>query len=268
MLNASKVVESDDPAPYLAAGSIQPEQLILDETKMMSFSKDELVHYELRRHDIVVVEGGAGYGRSHLLKDDLPGWGFQNHVARLRSRGAVAPGFLLYCLRACLASGYIEANNRTATLPSLSRDVLRSIPVPLPPPQEQCAIADYLDRETARIDTLIEEQQRLIEMLHLRRRAVVDASLSQGLDAEVELSETGSQWLPKLPTGWKAVRAKRVLSFGPANGVSPTAGDTDDLKSLSLGAIRDGRVRMGPDVTKFVDGSGITSREAFRLPSW
>lgn len=137
--------------------------------------------------------------------------------------------------------------------------------LPLPPIEEQRAIADYLDRETARIDTLIEEQQRLIEMLHLRRRAVVDAALSRGLGSETRYSETGSPWLPELPDGWKAVRAKRVLSFGPANGVSPAAGDTDDLKSLSLGAIRDGRVTMRPEVTKFVDGSSLDDTESLRL---
>ena len=172
MLNANKDSGNGKPAPYLSAGSIQPEMLVLDETKTMSFSEDELVQYDLRRHDIVVVEGGAGYGRSHLLKDDLPGWGFQNHVARLRARGAVAPAFLLYCLKACLASGYVEANNRTATLPSLSRDVLRSVPVPVPPLREQQSISAYLDRETGRIDILIEEQQRLIEILRERRDSI------------------------------------------------------------------------------------------------
>ena len=50
------------------------------------------------------------------------------------------------------------------------------MPIPVPPLEEQRAIADYLDRETARIDTLIEEQQRLIEMLRERRWAVVDAT--------------------------------------------------------------------------------------------
>ena len=46
------------------------------------------------------------------------------------------------------------------------------LPIPVPPLEEQRAIADYLDRETARIDTLIEEQQRLIEMLRERRSAL------------------------------------------------------------------------------------------------
>ncbi|MGV7472233.1 restriction endonuclease subunit S [Mycobacterium kansasii] len=179
MLNSSKKAEGEIQAPYLAAGSIQPEHIVLDETKTMPFTEVELSQYDLRKRDLVVVEGGAGYGRSHLLANDLPGWGFQNHVARLRERGTVDAGFLLYCLKACLRSGYIEANNRTSTLPSLSRDVLRSLPIPVPPPADQRAIADYLDRETARIDTLIEEQQRLIEMLRERRAAVLETCVAQ-----------------------------------------------------------------------------------------
>jgi type I restriction enzyme S subunit len=55
---------------------------------------------------------------------------------------------------------------------------MRTITIPVPPLEEQRAIAGYLDRETARIDTLIEEQQRLIEMLRERRWAVVERGVA------------------------------------------------------------------------------------------
>ncbi len=205
MLNAGKDKGDGDPAPYLAAGSIQPNHLILDPEKTMSFTKDELAQYDLSAGDIVVVEGGAGYGRSHLLRESLPGWGFQNHVARVRAGQKVHPGYVTYGLKACLASGYIEANNRTATLPSLSRDVLRSIRIPLPPLDEQCAIAGYLDRETARIDTLIEEQQRLIEMLRGRRKAVIEQSVFSGLEG-APMTGNAEPWLPQTPCHWRVVQ--------------------------------------------------------------
>jgi type I restriction enzyme S subunit len=223
MLNASKESGQDRQAPYLAAGSIQPEHLILDETKTMSFSEEELGQYELRKNDIVVVEGGAGYGRSHLLRDGLSGWGFQNHVARLRSRGAVFPGFLLYCLKACLASGYIEANNRTATLPSLSRDVLRALPVPLPPAGEQRAIADYLDHETAKIDELIAEQRRLIEMLAERRRAVLDEVTSEAVGDWIKLKYLFT------PSSESNFPDEEVLSVYRDYGVIPKASRDDNF---------------------------------------
>lgn len=203
MLNANKDTGAGHQAPYLAAGSIQPDALALDDSKTMPFTDDELNQYDLRRHDIVVVEGGAGYGRSHLLKDGLPGWGFQNHVARLRSRGGADPRFVVYCLKACLASGYVEANNRTATLPSLSRDVLRSLPVPLPPPDEQGDIAAHLDRETARIDELITEQERLVDLLQERREAVVDSVVTSGLNAAADTRDSGCDWIGAIPGHWR-----------------------------------------------------------------
>ncbi|MEZ5254608.1 MAG: restriction endonuclease subunit S [Microthrixaceae bacterium] len=62
-------------------------------------------------------------------------------------------------------------------VPSMTQNDLSSHPIPLPPLDEQRAIADYLDRETAQIDTLIAEQQRLIELLHERRQSAVDSAL-------------------------------------------------------------------------------------------
>lgn len=180
MINARNEVNGGVSAPYLAAGSIQPDHLMLDDTKRLDFSMTELRKYALKRNDIVVVEGGAGYGRSHLLKQDLVGWGFQNHVARVRQRsGAVLPGFLIYVLKACLASGYIEANNRTATLPSLSREVLGAIIAPMPSPDEQRAIADYLDQEAAQIDALVAKQEEFIGLLQERRRAAIEHVFSK-----------------------------------------------------------------------------------------
>ncbi len=121
----------------------------------------------------------------------------------------------------------------------------------------------YLDRETARIDTLIQEQRRLIEMLRERRTAVIDHALSHGLDAK--LGHTGDPWLPVLLIGWKAVPTKRLLSFGPSNGVSPEAGAVGDLRTLSLGSVRDGRVSMGVDVTKLVDRAAVPRLDDYRL---
>jgi hypothetical protein len=211
MINAGKETGDGTNAPYLAAGSIQPEHLILDDSKQMPFTASELRAYALKRNDIVVVEGGAGYGRSHLLKRDLEGWGFQNHVARVRPRtGRVAPGFLLYCLKACLASGYIEANNRTATLPSLSREVLGAIKVPAPQLDEQRAIADFLDHETAQIDMLVAKQEEFIELLRERRAGIIAGAVA-GLRSGDDLEPDDVSWIGACPPGW--IRG-RVKHFG------------------------------------------------------
>lgn len=98
-------------------------------------------------------------------------------------------------------------------------DVAR-LPVLLPSPVEQSAIADYLDRETARIDTLIEEQQRLIELLRERRESIVDAALSRyGFQAPTTLDGTGRYGLPE---DWRVVLLGRVLRKLTNGFVGPT----------------------------------------------
>lgn len=184
MLNSGKLAHSEPvKAPYLTAGSIQPNTLVLDVSKVMNFTESELDRYSLRCGDVVVVEGGAGYGRSYYLANGLNGWGFQNHVARVRPATSRARGrFVDYCLKACLASGYIEANNRTATLPSLSREVLGSIRIPRPPVDIQESIADELDDQTSRIDALIAESDDLIALSQERRAALITAAVTGQID--------------------------------------------------------------------------------------
>jgi type I restriction enzyme S subunit len=261
----SKDSGGDIDAPYMRAANVQPDGVLaLDDVNEMWFGKVELEQLSIQAGDVVVVEGGqGGFGRAAYVEEDLLGWGFQNSINRLRPIGDFDGRFIAFYLIALRASGFIRAYANVVSMPHLTAEKLARIPIPLPPLDEQRAIADYLDRETARIDTLIEEQQRLIEVLRERHTAVVDRALSQGLDNE--LNHTSDPWLPVLPMGWKAVRTKRLLSFGPSNGVSPEAGAVGDLRTLSLGSVRDGRVSMGPDVTKFVDRAAVPRLDDFRL---
>jgi type I restriction enzyme, S subunit len=171
MLQPAPKTEFDVAAPYLRAAHVQPNGQIIDvDNKTMWFDQAELKLHDLRADDVVIVEGGAGYGRSAVLRDDRDGWGFQKSIIRVRPRTSVATGrFLDYALQAALSAEEIEVACFTATIPHFTADKVEVFQVPAPPLGAQRAIADYLDRETARIDTLIEEQQRLIEMLRERR---------------------------------------------------------------------------------------------------
>lgn len=197
--------ESDVAAPYLRAAHVQPNGHIIDvDDKTMWFRDGELALHDLRRDDVVIVEGGAGYGRSAVIRDDRDGWGFQNSIVRVRPQPALARGrYLDYALQSALAAGEVEVACFTATIPHFTADKVGAFWVPAPPIGAQRAIADYLDRETARIDTLIEEQQRLIEMSGERRAAVVDAALAPS-------------------SSWTRTTLKHMLS-GVDQGVSPQA---------------------------------------------
>lgn len=178
MLDAGKT--SDDSftvLPYIRAANIQDDGLRLSDVNEMPFSKSEAARLDLRGGDLLVVEGGA-VGTCVVLGQDMPDWSFQKTVNRVRPIGDWSTRYLGYVLRAYRDAGIINLVCNGSTIPHLTAEKLRALRIPSVCPIEQCAIADYLDRETARIDTLIEEQQRLIEILCERRWAVVERAVA------------------------------------------------------------------------------------------
>lgn len=90
-------------------------------------------------------------------------------------------------------------------------DSLKGMKVGLPPVYEQRQIASYLNRETAKIDRLIAKQERLIELLHEKRQAVISRAVTKGLDPNVKMKDSGVEWLGEVPQYWKVVNLGLIL---------------------------------------------------------
>ncbi len=78
----------------------------------------------------------------------------------------------------------------------------------VPTSEEQTAIANFLDRETAKIDTLIGKQERLIELLQEKRQALISHAVTKGLDPNVKMKDSGVEWLGEVPEHWKIPKIK------------------------------------------------------------
>lgn len=104
----------------------------------------------------------------------------------------------------------LEHSSQDTGVPGLSREVAHSSPVPLPPPAEQAAIAAFLDRETGKIDALVEAQTRLIELLKEKRQAVISHAVTKGLDPAAPMKDSGVEWLGQVPAHWEVQTLKRV----------------------------------------------------------
>jgi type I restriction enzyme S subunit len=96
---------------------------------------------------------------------------------------------------------------------SISRSNLRGLRIPLPPRQEQRAIASFLDRETAEIDAFIEDQQELIGLLNERRAATITQAVTKGLDPTAPMKDSGVEWSGELPAHWMRTKLAWVFSF-------------------------------------------------------
>ncbi|MYL22618.1 restriction endonuclease subunit S [Halomonas alkaliantarctica] len=91
-------------------------------------------------------------------------------------------------------------------------EFVRNFTIAWPPFKEQAEIQNFLDHETARIDALVEEQQRLIELLKEKRQAVISHAVTKGLDPDVPMKDSGVEWLGEVPKHWPQVRLKHVVS--------------------------------------------------------
>ena len=106
---------------------------------------------------------------------------------------------------------YGRENIYGATL--LNQELISSVRFSAPARAEQTQIARFLDHETARIDALIAEQQRLIELLKEKRQAVISHAVTKGLNPTVPMKDSGVEWLGEVPAHWIVSRVKNVASF-------------------------------------------------------
>ena len=108
----------------------------------------------------------------------------------------------------------------------VTKGKLGGVKIPSLPLSEQTQIARFLDHETARIDVLIEEQQRLIELLKEKRQAVISHAVTKGLDPTVAMEDSGLEWLGEVPSHWSVVPFG--LAFGYQEGPGIMAVDFRD----------------------------------------
>lgn len=119
--------------------------------------------------------------------------------------------FLAYLLR--VTTKALNIRGRGTTFLELSTDDLGSFQIPVPTLLEQFAIVNFLDQEITKIDSLISEQEKLIELLKEKRQAVISHAVTKGLDPNVKMKDSGVEWLGQIPENWTLPKLKSIATF-------------------------------------------------------
>lgn len=135
----------------------------------------------------------------------------------------------------------VDAETFGAKMPRANWDTISNIQIPLPPLPQQCAIADYLDRETAKLDALIAAMQRLLDLLAEKRRALITHAVTRGLNPNAPMRDSGVEWLGKIPAHWEVVHLKRVL-LKMDYGISEFVETEGNVAVLRMGDISNGEI--------------------------
>lgn len=102
----------------------------------------------------------------------------------------------------------------------LNLEHLGSIHFPLPSKAESLIIANFLDHETAKIDSLIEKQKKLIELLKEKRQAVISHAVTKGLNPDVPMKDSGVEWLGEVPEHWIIGRLRWKIKIASGEGIT------------------------------------------------
>jgi type I restriction enzyme S subunit len=176
----------------------------------------------LDQDEILVVRSGAYTGDSAIVSDKVAGC-IAGYDMVLTARNA-NPHFLGWVLLSkYMLNGQIYLERMRAAQPHLNAEELGSFIVLVPPEPDQRAIAAFLDRETAKIDTLITKKRALVEKLNEKRSALVshtvtrglppDAARDAGLDPHPPLKPSGVKWLGAVPAHWDVKQLKWAIMF-------------------------------------------------------
>lgn len=130
---------------------------------------------------------------------------------------------------------WIKAYSSSNTQENLNAEKVGNLPVLFPSIYEQRVIATFLDHETARIDALIAEQQRLIALLKEKRQALISHAVTKGLDPDAPMKDSGVEWLGDVPAHWGVASLKRYWSVADCKHI--TADFIDE--GIPLASIRE-----------------------------
>ncbi|MCU4364980.1 MULTISPECIES: restriction endonuclease subunit S [Acinetobacter] len=214
MLQSTPKSSLDELKLYLKAQNIQPNGINIDQVESMWFSPDECKKLLLQKSDVLVSEGGDA-GRSAIWNCELEECYIQNAINRVRPKYVNNSKYFLYWMKFLKSTDFINIICNKATIAHYTAEKLEGSPIFLPSSDEQIAIANFLDHETAKIDHLIEKQQQLIELLKEKRQAVISHAVTKGLDPNVLMKDSGVEWLGEVPEHWDTTKIKYVAELTP-----------------------------------------------------
>jgi len=142
------------------------------------------------------------------------------------------PKFAKYLYSAEHVRQYLDSMVQSATRSHqrANPDDITKMKAGWPPLDEQRAIAAYLDRETERIDALIEKKERLIDLLEEKRTALISRVVTEGLDENVDMQDSGVEWLGEIPAHWETGKVAHLLENLDSQRIPVSASDRADMQ--------------------------------------
>jgi len=233
----------DDGVPMLRINDIENGLASRDDLKKISTQlSDEYSRTLLEEGDIALAVVGT-IGRSLIVDKQLVGCNLSRAVAKVRPSKDLSSRMLRWIFESLSFKRYTDLLCVGTAQRVLNMSTLASFCVTIPSCQEQVSIATFLDHETAKIDALISEQQRLIELLQEKRQAVISHAVTKGLNPDAPMKDSGVEWLGEVPEHWDVTPLKYLSEIKAGFAFKSDEFTDSGVPVLRIGDIgRDGTV--------------------------
>lgn len=189
-------------------------------------------------------------GLSALINENLKNTVFSYHVIRFRFFDNFDHKFKKYWCNNTFIWQQFSSFAKGTTRQILDRNDFRNTQVVVPPVEDQKKIADFLNRETAKLDEMVAKKQKMMELLKEKRQALITYAVTKGLNPKAKMKASGIDWLGDIPEGWDVKKLKYVAK----SNVSTLAESTDkeySFKYLDIGNVGTGYVIEEPAEVDF-----------------
>ena len=194
----------DDGILFIRSQNVYDEGMRLNEPVYITEAVDaSMSGSRVEYNDVLLNITGASIGRCCLFDLGATRANVNQHVCIVRPAECIEPSFLAYALKSQNTKDQIFSGENGTSREGLNYQQVGNLYFAYPPAiSEQIAIAAFLDRETAQIDTLIAKQERLIALLQEKRQALISHAVTRGLDPAAPMQESGVAWLGQVPAHW------------------------------------------------------------------
>lgn len=208
---------------------------LIEEPAYRQLDKQEKENATLLPGDLLVTKSSGSslhIGKTTLVTQEVAMLNccYSNFTQRIRTTEALLPKLAWYLLNNSLSRFQFDLlSNSTTGLANLNSTMIAQILLPVIPLEEQITVISFLDYETTKINALIAEQEKLIQLMKEKRQAMVFSLVTKGLDPNVETKDSGVEWLGSVPSHWDIFPLKRFFEL-----IVDLAPNDNEFELLSL----------------------------------
>ena len=161
-----------------------------------------LINYEVLPEDIAVSMMGT-IGKCSVVPYGIKPGIMDSHLIKIRLSNKMLPRFFEYIYESCVVYEQLVVNSKGSIMNGLNSSIVKSVFLAVPSTEEQQVIADFLDVQCSKLDSIIADLEKQIDTLQKYKKSLITETVTKGLDKTASMKDSGIEWIGKIPEHWE-----------------------------------------------------------------